>query len=160
MNVEDIRTLSQVLQLSITPVALISGVGLLLLSMTNRLGRVIDRSRDLGREVSDTSAPHHASTVTELRLLFRRARLLLAAVLLIGISVFLAALMVAGLFAMHLLNVSLSDLILTLFGISLACLVASIAGFLGDVFLSIRWLKVSLGRYVLPTKDEKPTMTP
>lgn len=149
MNGEDLTQLSRILQLSITPVALISGVGLLLLSMTNRLGRVIDRSRDLGQEVSaEPASPHRAVAVTELRILFRRARLLLAAILLIGISVFLSALMVAGLFAMNLLKVNLSMLILALFGVCLMCLVASIAGFLGDVFLSIRWLKVSLGRYL------------
>ena len=34
-----------ILQMAVGPVILISGVGLLLLSMTNRLGRVIDRSR-------------------------------------------------------------------------------------------------------------------
>jgi len=36
-----------VLQTAIGPVALISGIGLLILSMTNRLGRVIDRGRSL-----------------------------------------------------------------------------------------------------------------
>jgi hypothetical protein len=35
------------LQIAIAPVILISGVGLLLLSMTNRLGRTIDRARQL-----------------------------------------------------------------------------------------------------------------
>ena len=34
----------QFLQACITPVALISGVGLLLLTITNRLGRTIDRN--------------------------------------------------------------------------------------------------------------------
>ena len=36
-----------ILQLAIGPVIVISGVGLVLLSMTNRFGRVIDRSRSL-----------------------------------------------------------------------------------------------------------------
>ena len=35
------------LQACITPVAMISGVGLLLLTITNRLGRVVDRTRQL-----------------------------------------------------------------------------------------------------------------
>ena len=39
----------QFLQACITPVALISGVGLLLLTITNRLGRTIDRTRQLVR---------------------------------------------------------------------------------------------------------------
>lgn len=39
------------LQLAIGPVILISGVGLLLLSMTNRFGRIIDRARALNRDL-------------------------------------------------------------------------------------------------------------
>ncbi|WP_345111750.1 DUF2721 domain-containing protein [Candidatus Villigracilis vicinus] len=42
-----IQELIPVLQTAIGPVILISGVGLLLLSMTNRLSRVIDRARNL-----------------------------------------------------------------------------------------------------------------
>ena len=40
-----VSELIPVLQTAIGPVILISGVGLLLLTMTNRLGRVIDRAR-------------------------------------------------------------------------------------------------------------------
>ena len=39
-----LKDLLPVLQVAIGPVILISGVGLLLLSMTNRLGRTIDRA--------------------------------------------------------------------------------------------------------------------
>jgi hypothetical protein len=40
-----LQQLIPTLQVAIGPVILISGVGLLILSMTNRLGRTIDRSR-------------------------------------------------------------------------------------------------------------------
>jgi hypothetical protein len=40
-----LNDLMTTLQLSIGPVILISGVGLILLSMSNRFARVIDRSR-------------------------------------------------------------------------------------------------------------------
>ncbi|MEO6486667.1 MAG: DUF2721 domain-containing protein, partial [Thermoanaerobaculia bacterium] len=45
------------LQLSIGPVILISGVGLILLSMTNGFGRVIDRSRLLAQDLHVASGP-------------------------------------------------------------------------------------------------------
>jgi hypothetical protein len=54
--VPSVAELIPVLQIAIGPVILISGVGLLLLSMTNRLGRAIDRSRVLCQELS-TEAP-------------------------------------------------------------------------------------------------------
>ena len=40
-----VAELIPVLQTAIGPVILISGIGLLLLTMTNRLGRAIDRAR-------------------------------------------------------------------------------------------------------------------
>ncbi len=139
---EALGRLSRILQLSITPVALISGVGLLLLSMTNRLGRVIDRAREVGRGGAE------GETKAEMRILFQRARLLLYAIALIATSIFLSVLVVAALFAMHLLSVDLDGVVLGLFGGCLLCLVVSMGCFLGDIFLSIRWLRMSLGRFV------------
>ena len=40
-----------ILQTAIGPVILVSGVGLLILSMTNRLGRAIDRARIFGGQL-------------------------------------------------------------------------------------------------------------
>jgi hypothetical protein len=132
--------LTHILQLSIAPVALISGVGLLLLSMTNRLGRVIDRARELVRQ----GHPDDPAWRDEQRLLWRRARYLLLAIALISTAIFLAVLMVAALFTMVLSGTALDALVLVLFGACLACLVASVACFLGDILLSIRWLRISL----------------
>ena len=44
-----LEELAEVMRLAISPAILISAVGLLLLSMTNRFGRVIDRARLLAR---------------------------------------------------------------------------------------------------------------
>ncbi len=44
----------QILTASIAPVIVISGVGLLLLSISNRYGRAIDRVRQLARELSES----------------------------------------------------------------------------------------------------------
>ena len=75
VDADAVAPLARILQLSITPVALISGVGLLLLSMTNRLGRVIDRARHLAQ-----LSPADQDTGAELRVLYRRARLLQGAI--------------------------------------------------------------------------------
>ena len=50
------KDLIPLLPTAIGPVILISGVGLLLLSMTNRFGRIIDRSRILAHEMRSGSA--------------------------------------------------------------------------------------------------------
>src|SRR5579859_2639184 len=48
-----IHDLIPVLQVAIGPVILISGVGLLLLTLTNRLGRAVDRSRAQDRQLRE-----------------------------------------------------------------------------------------------------------
>ena len=47
MTISTVQELVPILQTAIGPMILISGLGLLLLTMTNRLGRIIDRSRAL-----------------------------------------------------------------------------------------------------------------
>ncbi len=57
------RTLNEiipVLQTAIGPVILISGVGMLLLVMTGRFGRMIDRARVLAKELDTASAAEAA----------------------------------------------------------------------------------------------------
>ncbi len=50
---EPIDSFVRFLQSSISPIVLISGVGLLLLSLSNRLGRTTDRSRDIVKELRE-----------------------------------------------------------------------------------------------------------
>ena len=47
----------QILTACIAPVIVISGIGLLLLSITNRYGRAIDRARLIMRELQNSEAP-------------------------------------------------------------------------------------------------------
>ena len=82
-----VTELIPVLQVAIGPVILISGVGLLLLSMTNRLGRVIDRARILDRELRPGSPEDPHRNREQLRILIDRARLLRLAIVLASVSV-------------------------------------------------------------------------
>ena len=43
----------EIMQVAVTPVFLLAGIGSLLISMTNRLGRIKDRIRVLQRAVLD-----------------------------------------------------------------------------------------------------------
>ena len=53
MPTTQLSQLIPVLQTAIGPVILISGVGLLLLTLANRFGRAVDRTRQLLREMRD-----------------------------------------------------------------------------------------------------------
>ncbi len=74
MQLPPLAQLIPILQTAIGPVILISGVGLLLLTMTNRLGRVIDRARSLARERTQVDESNQASIEAQLRILWVRAR--------------------------------------------------------------------------------------
>ncbi len=65
---------TDVLQVAVSPVILISGVGLLLLSMTNRLGRVIDRARSIAdRRRREDATEHQHRLEMQLPILWRCA---------------------------------------------------------------------------------------
>ena len=86
------------LQVAVGPVILISGVGLLLLSMTNRFGRLIDRSRQLSRELRTASDDDRTGLIAQVRILMARARLVRLAIALATTSLLLAALLIILLF--------------------------------------------------------------
>ena len=93
----DTESFTRLLQLSISPVAIISGVGLLLLSITNRLGRVIDRARALAQALDQA---HLTRDLNQLIILFRRAKLLRASIVFIVASIFACCLIIVFLFVL------------------------------------------------------------
>ena len=87
-----------ILQIAIGPVILISGIGLLLLSMTNRFGRVTDRSRQLLLELRSAKDAQRKVILPQIDILSRRAALLRQAITLAIMSVLFAAVLVITLF--------------------------------------------------------------
>ena len=88
-----------VLQVAIGPVILISGVGLLLLSLTNRLGRAVDRSRALAREVREVSEIERQRLKSQIDILYRRARVIRLAFIMGALSVLLVAVLIIVFFS-------------------------------------------------------------
>ena len=132
------------LQVAIGPVILISGVGLLLLSMTNRFGRVLDRSRELVTALRAVPAPERLHLRSELKILHRRARLLRSAITLGTLSVLTAALLVISLFLAALLRVEVGLLGAALFIACMLSLIGSLIFFLADINRSLAALKLEL----------------
>ena len=85
-----VAELIPVIQMAIGPVILISGVGLLILSMTNRLGRVIDRTRELCDRKEEDGCTDGVIT-DQLTILMRRARLIRLSIILVSMSALAAA---------------------------------------------------------------------
>ncbi len=96
------------LQFSIGPVILISGIGLVLLSMTNRFGRVVDGTRLLTGRLKDATDAEQRRIYTQLKILAKRARIVRAGIALAAVSVFLAALLIISLFIGVLLQLEIA----------------------------------------------------
>ena len=139
-----LKELITVLQVAVGPVILISGVGLLLLSMTNRLGRTIDRLRQLMESSRSNSAQWRRTGEEQLGILWRRARLLRAAIILSAISVLLAAVLIIVLFVGALWSLEVGVILAAIFMGCMTAVIASLAFFIYDVNLSLKALSLEL----------------
>lgn len=145
MSFPSVTDLIPVLQIAIGPVILISGVGLLLLTMTNRLGRAIDRARTLYEKLRTEAPADQDRTRAQLRILQRRANFIRQAIILATVSILLAALLIISLFFAALLRLDLGWLIMLLFIGCLLALIGSLLTFIRDVNQSLLALKLELG---------------
>lgn len=132
------------LQIAIGPVILISGVGLLLLSMTNRFGRLVDRSRLLSKEMRSETATEKIRTKAQVDILYRRARWMRAAIWLASMSVLCAASLIIALFAAAWFNWAAAWVVAGIFVVCLLNLIGSVLAFLYDIHLSLVALKLEL----------------
>lgn len=127
----------EALQLAVSPVILISACGMLLLSMTNRLGRAIDRARTLGRE---SPTPNEA----EIQILVGRAKCIRASILFLSLCIFLTAVLILALFVSVYLSFDITFFIGTLFVLSILCLGISLGYFIFDINSSLRAMEADL----------------
>ena len=141
------------LQTAIGPAILISGAGLLLLSMTNRLGRTIDRARILASEFTSRGQPAKEKIREEIGILWKRARLIRLAISLVSVSALCAALLIMVLFFTTLWQLETSLIISVLFLVCLACLIGSLVVFIHDINRSLAALKVELKFEVLSSQS-------
>jgi hypothetical protein len=145
MPMTPVHELIPVLQVAIGPVILISGVGLLLLTLTNRYGRTIDRSRQLVREKRECAEADRHRLEGQVEILYRRARLIRLSILLSGVSVLLASVLIIVLFLTALFKLEVGLLISLLFIACMVSLSGSLVAFIRDINLSLGALKLELG---------------
>ncbi len=143
-----IDTLTRILQASIAPCVLISGLGLLLLSIANRLGRPIDRIRLLCSELKTSSLEESANLKEQISILYKRCQLLQTSVALIVISVFFVSVIILLLFSTHIFYLHLENLIELLFMASLICLISSLVFFLLDIRAALHSVTIEIKKYI------------
>jgi len=139
-----LHELIPVLQIAIGPVILISGIGLLLLSQTNRYGRTIDRSRELVRELRET--PTSSQQLSEqVAIIYRRARVIRVAIIASTVSLLFASILIIALFVAASLKWEAGWFISGCFVCSMLSLILSLSAFIKDIQLSLGALALELG---------------
>jgi hypothetical protein len=136
------------IQLAITPVILIAGVGSLLLSITNRMGRVVDRTRILaGQARAARGEPaEHAHLGRQLTIMYRRAGLVRVAVTLATLSMICSGLLVLVIFASALAGADAGWALVALFALSIGLLLGALTFFLRDIHVSLAALGLEVER--------------
>jgi len=141
----NIATVANVIDIAVAPVFLLAGISGLLVVLTNRLGRTIDRSRALQATESGFLPPAHRDAIDrELTALLRRIRLAHAAISLSTLSAVLVCLLIVSLFLGTLLQFNVSVLVASLFIICMLLLCFAFGAFLLEVLISTRTLRASL----------------
>jgi hypothetical protein len=130
--------------MAIGPVILVSGVGLLLLSMTNRLGRVIDRARLLAEALRNCQPNEKVRFSSQLEILTRRAQLVRLAIILATVSLLFAGVLMIALFLAALLRLEIGVVVVLLFIGCIGSLIGSLVAFIADINLSLSALKLEI----------------
>lgn len=131
--------LTPILQTAIGPMILISGSGLVLLTMNNRLARTVDRARALAPR-----AATEAKAKGQLGILWKRANILRLAIFFASLSALCASLLMILLFMTALLKIELAWLSASMFIAAMFFMIDALALFIHDVNQSLVALKLEI----------------
>jgi Na+/melibiose symporter-like transporter len=129
-------------QLAVAPVFLLSGIGAMLAVMTSRLGRIIDRARDLEERLVDASPEYFSTLQTDLRMLSQRAKLIYLAIALCTTTALLVCAVVAFLFVSAFLQFDASVVVALLFIAAMSTFVFGLLWFLREIYVGTISLRI------------------
>jgi hypothetical protein len=136
---------AHVIQSALAPVFLISGVGVMLGVLTNRLARIVDRARVWEAE-AEKETERAADLEARLQVLARRSRYISTAITMCAVSALLIALVVVALFANAFLAVNLAGLIAILFVSAMLALTGAFLWFLIEVRIATAAIRIGQPR--------------
>lgn len=134
--------IAHAIQLALAPVFLLSGIWVFLGVLTNRLARIVDRARNMEKELRHAEAHAPDRIRNQLAALARRARYINIAITLGTVAALLIALVVALLFASTFVPLNLAPPVALLFVLAMLSLVAAFVSFLFEVRVAIAVLRI------------------
>jgi len=132
-----VTTIAQTIQLSLSPVFMLAGIGALLNVLAGRLSRVVDRARQVEGLHPRSTGPEHDRHVWELRLLDRRMSVINMALVLGVSSAVMTCLVVAMLFVAELAKLHIGTVVALSFILAMFLLIAALVSFLIEVRMSL-----------------------
>jgi hypothetical protein len=137
---------AHLIQVALTPIFLISAIGVTLNVLTNRLARIVDRARAMEDILRRPDQPQQEGRGlhTTLGVLARRARYINAAITLITLSALFIAVVVVMLFVNAFLRWDLSAFIAGMFILSMVSLCAALLAFLIEVRIATNTLQIGI----------------
>ena len=142
MNGSGVATIAEIIQLAITPVFLLVGIGSLLNVMTGRLARIVDRVRKLEEDVLTADEQRRHDEIGELAILSRRLSISQWAIAMCTVSAVLVCVMVSLLFFGSMGRASFAFAVGLLFIAVMAALTLGLVLFFLEVTISTRVVRV------------------
>ena len=132
-----IPEISGVIQLAVAPVFLLTAIGTVIAALNIRLGRAVDRRRDLEEKLPSLPAAEVQGARKELEIIARRIRFVYLAILAAVISGLFVCLLIAGAFLGAFVRADLSYTIGAMFIFAMLALIACLLLFLREIFLAV-----------------------
>ena len=142
MGDPDAAVIAHVIQLSVAPVFLLSGVAGFLAVVTGRLSRVIDRARRWEDRWEGLDEAALQAGRVDLAVLRRRAHLASWAINACAAAGLLVCLVIAGLFIDALLGTRLRWAVGAFFFLAMVALISGLTFFLKEVYLATHTLRI------------------
>jgi uncharacterized membrane protein len=138
----EVNQISHVIQLSVAPVFLLTGVGAMLNVLSNRLSRTVDRARAFEARYATAGTAEQDLLRFQLTLQGRRCRLIYAAMALCVVCALLICSVIVALFASSFFATGLALLIASLFVAAMLAFIAALGLFLREVHLATSNLRI------------------
>jgi hypothetical protein len=147
--------IAHLIQVSLTPIFLISAIGVTLNVFTSRLARIVDRARSMESEVCRPGyQPGARDLHAALIVMARRARYMNAAITLITISALFIALVVVMLFVNAFVHWELAAFIAIMFILSMLSFAGALTSFLIEVRIATNTLQIGIEAAARNTDDQ------
>ena len=126
-----------VIQLAVAPVFLLTAIGTVIGALSIRLGRAVDRRRELEAKVPSMASAELPSTREELDVIARRIRFVYFAILSAVVSALFVCLLIVFAFLGALVRTDLSYTIGAMFVLAMLALTVCLLLFLREIFLAV-----------------------